>query len=199
MNYPTTIMNLIECFKKLPGIGEKTAERLALSTLNLDDEIINLFSQSILDAKLKIKRCVLCNNFTENEKCDICLSKNRDTQIICIVQEPKNIIMMEKSNVYNGQYHVIDKLISPLEGVNPSDINISTLESRIKENNIKEIMIVLKQSIEGETTTLYITKMLEKTGVKITKIAQGVPHGADMDYIDYLTLEKAIEDRKEVS
>ncbi|MDD2180835.1 MAG: recombination mediator RecR [Bacilli bacterium] len=199
MNYPTTIMNLIECFKKLPGIGEKTAERLALSTLNLDDEIINLFSQSILDAKLKIKRCVLCNNFTENEKCDICLSKNRDTQIICIVQEPKNIIMMEKSNVYNGQYHVIDKLISPLEGVNPSDINISTLESRIKENNIKEIMIVLKQSIEGETTTLYIAKMLEKTGVKITKIAQGVPHGADMDYIDYLTLEKAIEDRKEVS
>ena len=199
MNYPFTIRNLIECFKKLPGIGEKTAERLALSILNLDDELVNLFSQSISDTKTKIKRCVVCNNLTENEKCDICLSKNRDSKTICIVQEPKNIIMMEKSNVYNGQYHVIDKLISPLDGINPSDINISTLESRIKENNVEEVMVVLKQSIEGETTTLYITKMLEKVGVKVTKIAQGVPHGADMDYIDYLTLEKAIEDRKEVS
>ncbi|MDD2518723.1 MAG: recombination mediator RecR [Bacilli bacterium] len=199
MNYPTTIRNLIECFKKLPGIGEKTAERLALATLKLDDDMIKLFSQSLGYIKTKIKRCTVCNNLTENEKCDICLDEKRNTKIICIVQEPKNIIMMEKSNVYNGQYHVIDNLISPLDGINPSDINISTLEDRIISNNIEEVIIVLKQSIEGETTTLYITKMLESTGVKITKIAQGIPHGADMDYVDYLTLEKAIADRKEVS
>lgn len=199
MNYPPTIKNLIECFKKLPGIGEKTAERLSLFTLKLDNEVIELFSKSLTDVKSKIKKCKICNNLTENDKCDICLDENRNSKIICIVQEAKNIIMMEKSNVYNGQYHVIENLISPLDGVNPSDINISTLESRIKENDVEEIIIVLKQSIEGETTTLYITKILEKTNVKITKIAQGIPHGADMDYIDYLTLEKAIEDRKEVS
>jgi len=199
MNYPPTIKNLIECFKKLPGIGEKTAERLSLFTLKLDNEVIELFSKSLTDVKSKIKKCKICNNLTENDKCDICLDENRNSKIICIVQEAKNIIMMEKLNVYNGQYHVIENLISPLDGVNPSDINISTLESRIKENGVEEIIIVLKQSIEGETTTLYITKILEKTNVKITKIAQGIPHGADMDYIDYLTLEKAIEDRKEVS
>lgn len=199
MNYPPTIKNMIECFKKLPGIGEKTAERLALATLKLDDDVTKLFSQSLCDIKTKIKRCVVCNNLTEKEKCDICLDEKRNKKLICIVQEPKNTIMMEKFNVYNGQYHIIDNLISPLDGINPSDINISTLKDRIINDNIEEVIIVLKQSIEGETTTLYITKMLESTGVKITKIAQGVPHGADMDYVDYLTLEKAIEDRKEVS
>ncbi len=199
MNYPTTIRNLIECFKKLPGIGEKTAERLTLSIIKMDDEVINLFSKSLSDIKTKLKKCSICNNYSETEKCDICLDESRNSKVICIVQEPKNIIMVEKSNVYNGQYHVIDKLISPLEGINPSDLNISTLESRIKRGNVEEVIIVLKQSIEGETTTLYITKLLEKTGVRVTKIAQGVPHGADLDYLDYLTLEKALEDRKEIS
>jgi len=199
MTYPPTIKNLIECFKKLPGIGEKSAERLALHILKLDDEIVNLFSQSLMDSKSKIKRCKICNNLTENEKCDLCLDESRNKKAICIVEDVKNIIMMEKSNVYNGQYHVIGKLISPLEGVNPSDINISTLKSRIEKDNVQEIIIVLKQSIEGETTTLYISKFLEKMNVKISKIAQGIPHGTDMDYIDYLTLETAIENRKEIS
>ncbi len=199
MNYPRTIRKLIECLKKLPGIGEKTAERLALAILKLDDETIELFSKSLKDTKTKIKRCIICNNLTEQEKCDICLDENRNKKIICVVQEPKNVIMIEKANTYNGQYHVIDNLISPLDGINPSDININNLKTRIKEDNIEEVMIALKQSIEGETTTLYITKILEKTGVKVTKIAQGIPYGTDMDYIDYLTLEKAIEDRKEIS
>ena len=199
MNYPTTIRNLIECLKKLPGIGEKTAERLALAILKLDNEAIELFSKSLKDTKTKIKRCVICNNLTEQEKCDICLDANRNKKIICVVQEPKNVIMIEKANTYNGQYHVIDNLISPLDGINPSDININNLKTRIKESNVEEVMIALKQSIEGETTTLYITKILEKTGVKVTKIAQGIPYGTDMDYIDYITLEKAIEDRKKIS
>ncbi len=199
MYYPPTIINLIECFKKLPGIGEKSAERLALSIIKLDDEIINLFSKSLLDSKLKIKRCKICNSFTEKDICNLCMDEKRNKKVICVVQEPKNIVMFEKTNVYNGQYHVIEKLISPLEGINPTDIYISTLESRIKENGVEEIIIALKQSIEGETTALYISKMLEKTGVRITKIAQGVPHGADMDYVDYLTLETALENRKEVS
>lgn len=199
MIYPPTIKNLIECFKKLPGIGEKSAERLALHILKLDDEIVNLFSQSLIDSKRKIKRCKICNNLTENDKCDLCLDESRNKKTICIVEDVKSIIMMEKSSVYNGQYHVIGKLISPLEGINPSDINISTLKSRIKKDNVQEIIIVLKQSIEGETTTLYISKFLEKMNVKISKIAQGIPHGTDMDYIDYLTLETAIENRKEIS
>ena len=199
MNYPEVIRNLIECFKKLPGIGEKSAERLALATLKLDDEIINLFSQSLKDTKTKIKRCNICNNLSEQDKCDICLDENRNKKIICVVQEPKNVIMIEKSNYYNGMYHVIDNLISPLDGINPSDINSEALKQRIEKDKVEEVIIALKQSIEGETTTLYITKILENTGVKITKIAQGIPYGTDMEYIDYLTLEKAIEDRKEIS
>ncbi len=199
MNYPNSINNLIECYKKLPGIGEKTAERLALATLNLDANVINLFSTSLIDVKNKIKRCSICNNFTEEDICLICNNNNRDQNILCVVQEPKNIISMEKANVYNGLYHVIDKLISPLDGINPDDINISTLKERIIKNNIKEVIIALKLSIEGETTAMYISKILEDLNIKISKIATGIPHGTDMDYIDSLTLERAIEERREIS
>ena len=199
MNYPTTIKILIDCFKKLPGIGEKTAERLALSTLSLDDEVLKNFSLSIGNIKEKIKRCDVCNNFTEEDTCLICQDKTRNLDTICVVEEPKNIILFEKMGSYHGLYHVLDGLISPLDGINPEDINISTLIDRVKKNKINEIIIAVKPSIEGETTALYITKILEGTGVKITKIAHGIPLGADMDYIDSLTLEMALEDRKEVS
>lgn len=199
MNYPTTIRNLIASFKKLPGIGEKTAERLALSTMNLDDESLTVFSQSLLDIKTKIKRCNICHNFTEEEICQICSDSNRQKDTICVVEEPKNIILFEKMGSYYGLYHVLDGLISPIDGVNPEDINISPLIDRVKKEKIKEIIIAVKPSIEGETTALYITKLLEGTGVKITKIAHGIPLGADMEYIDSLTLEMALEDRKEIA
>ena len=199
MNYPKTIRDLIDCYKKLPGVGEKTAERMALSTLEMEDDIINLFSDSLKNLKDKIKRCKICNNLSEDDKCEICKQNNRNKNIICVVEEPKNIIMFEKVGTYKGLYHVLDGLISPLDGINPENLNISSLIERIKKEPIEEVILALKPSIEGETTSLYISKLLEKEKVKITKIAHGIPIGVDMEYIDSLTLEMALEDRISIS
>ena len=199
MNYPKTILNLIESFKKLPGIGEKTAERLALSTLNMDDDTIETFSNSRKAVHKKKKKCDKCGSYTENELCDICLSETRDHSTMCVVEESKNVIQFEKVGTYNGVYHVLGGLISPLDGINPENINLSTLKKRIKDENIKEVILAIKPSIEGETTALYISKMLEGEPIKITKIAHGIPMGADIDYIDPLTLEIAMEDRTTIS
>ena len=199
MNYPKTILNLIECFKKLPGIGEKTAERLALATLNMDGEIIELFSNSLTNIQSKIKKCPRCGSLTEDDLCQICQDKTRDTTTLCVVEECKNVILFEKIGSYKGLYHVLGGLISPLDGINPEDIHIDKLIDRIKKENIKEAILAIKPSIEGETTALYISKMLENTDVKITKIAHGIPMGADIDYIDPLTLEMAIMDRTTIS
>ena len=199
MNYPKTILNLIECFKKLPGIGEKTAERLALATLNIDSEIIELFSTSLNNIQTKIKKCPRCGSLTEEELCQICQDKSRDTTTLCVVEECKNVLLFEKIGSYKGLYHVLGGLISPLDGINPEDIHIDKLIERIKNENIKEVILAIKPSIEGETTALYISKMLENTDVKITKIAHGIPMGADIDYIDPLTLEMAIMDRTTIS
>jgi len=199
VKYPNTIENLIECFKRLPGIGEKTAERLALSTLKLDKDIIDLFSQSLKDSKNKIKNCKICNNLSEEDECEICKNKNRNKDMLCVVEDPKNIILFERINIFDGYYHVINGLISPLDGINPEDINIDELINRIKKENIKEVIIAVKPSIEGETTALYISKMLEDFDVVVSRIAHGVPLGAEIDYVDSLTLEMALENRKEIS
>lgn len=198
MNYPSTIQKLIECFKKIPGIGEKTAERYALALLNLDQDVIEQFSSSILDVKLKIKKCKICNNLTEKELCNICENVERNKDLLCVVEEPKSIILFEKIGTFNGYYHVINGLISPLDGVNPEDIGIDKLIDRIKDNNIKEVILAVKPSIEGETTSLYISRMLKDTDVVVSKIAHGVPLGTDIDYVDSLTLELALENRKKI-
>ena len=199
MKYPETLTNLIECYKKLPGIGEKTAERMAISTLEMDDEVIELFSESLKNIKTKITRCKKCNNLAEGDFCEICKMPNRDETTICVVEEPKNVVLFEKVGSYKGLYHVLDGLISPLEGIEPSDLNISNLIKRIEEENINEVILAVKPSVEGETTSLYITKLLEKLPVKVSKIAHGIPIGVDMEYIDALTLELAIEDRTKLS
>lgn len=199
MNYPKTILNLIECFKKFPGIGEKTAERLALASINMDDDIIDLFSKSLKDGKTKIKKCSRCGSLTEDDLCQICKDETRDTKTLCVVEECKNVILFEKIGTFRGIYHVLGGLISPLEGINPEDIHIDKLIQRIKDEKIKEVILAIKPSVEGETTALYIRKMLEGTDVKISKIAHGIPMGADIDYIDPLTLEMAIEDRTTIS
>ena len=199
MNYPKTILNLIECFKKFPGIGEKTAERLALASINMDDDIIDLFSKSLKDGKTKIKKCSRCGSLTEDNLCQICKDKTRDITTLCVVEECKNVILFEKIGSFKGVYHVLSGLISPLEGINPEDIRIDKLIDRIKNEKIKEVILAIKPSVEGETTALYIRKMLEGTNVKISKIAHGIPMGADIDYIDPLTLEMAIEDRTTIS
>ncbi len=199
MKYPSTILNLIECFKKLPGIGEKTAERLALSVLDIDSETIDIFSNSLKDSKTKIKRCTKCNNLSESELCEICKDKNRNNKILCVVEEPKNVILFEKLNIFDGYYHVLDGLISPIDGINPEDLNISSLVDRVKKEKIEEVILALKPSIEGETTSLYISRILEDLNVKISKIAYGIPIGAEIDYVDSLTLEMALENRMDIS
>lgn len=197
--FPEELNNLIECYKKLPGVGEKTAERMALYSLELDQEIIDLFSQSLRDIKTKIKRCHKCNNLSSNDVCPICSNESRDDKTICVVEEPKNVFQLERIGSYHGLYHVLDGLISPLDNINPEDINLTSLLKRIEENEIKEIILAVKPSIEGETTALYISKILEGKDVIISKIAHGVPIGADMDYIDALTLEMALEERKNIT
>ena len=199
MKYPSSIHNLIECFKKLPGIGEKTAERLALSILKQDTQVVELFSKSLIDVNTKIKRCNVCNNLTEEEICEICKSRERDAKIICIVEDPKNVILFEKIGSYKGLYHVLDGLISPLDGIGPEQLKIGKLIERIEKNKIEEVIIAVKPSIEGETTSLYISRMLKGLPVKVTKLAHGIPLGIDMEYVDVMTLEMALQDRKDVS
>lgn len=199
MNYPTTIKNLIECYKKLPGIGEKTAERLALATLDINQETLDIFADSVENIKKRTKRCKKCNNLSEEDICKICSDEARNHKIICVVEDPKNVILFEKVGTYNGLYHILDGLISPLDGITPSQLKIDLLMDRIKNDQISEIIIAVKPSIEGETTSLYILKLLEGTDIVVSKIAHGVPLGADMEYIDALTLEMALEDRKKIS
>lgn len=196
--YPKSIKNLIEAFKLLPGVGEKTAERMAFYILNLEDEKTDFFSTAIKDVKSKIKKCSECNNYTENEICEICQNETRNKNLLCIVEDPRSIILFEKLGSYSGQYHVINALISPLEGINPEDIGLENLMKRIEKSHFEEIIIAVKPSIEGETTSLYIKKILEGLNIKVTRIASGIPMGADIEYIDIMTLERALSDRKEI-
>lgn len=198
MNYPKSFKCLMESFKQLPGIGEKTAERLALAVLNMDLEKTEVFSKSITDVKNKIKKCSVCHNLTEEDICSICADETRDNNIICVVEEAKDVILFENVGSFHGKYHVLDGLISPLDGVNPDNLNIANLVERVQKENIQEIIVAVTPSIEGETTALYLSKIFENTGVIVSKIAHGVPLGTDMEYIDSLTLEMALEDRKKI-
>ncbi len=196
MNYPKTLENLINCYKKLPGIGEKMAERMAFFSLGFDQETIDYFSNSLVQLKKNIRKCNICHNLCEGDTCEVCESKTRNKNIICIVEEPKNIFQIEKIGSYNGLYHVLEGLISPLDDVNPEDLNINDLINRIEKEKISEVIIAVRPNIEGETTALYISKLLQNKNVVVSKIAHGVPLGADMEYVDSLTLEMALEDRK---
>lgn len=199
MNYPTVIQELIECFKKIPGVGEKTAERYVLSLLEMEEETLEHFSNQLRNLKKNIVRCKICNNLSENDVCEICKDQSRDHSTICVVEEPKNVFSFEKAGTYMGTYHVLDGLISPLEGIRPENINIPSLLKRVEEEKIKEVIIAVKACVEGETTALYIAKKLEGTGVKVSKIAYGIPLGADMGYIDSSTLEISLENRQQIS
>lgn len=194
--YPDSIRNLIESFKYLPGIGEKTAERLAFSILDLENEQIELFSSSILEVNEKIHKCPQCNTLTDLDLCYICCDTTRDNNILCVVEDAKSVFLFEKLGMFHGKYHVLNGLISPLDGINPEDIGLGQLIDRIQKEKFEEIIFAFKPSIEGETTSLYIKKILEDTNIKITRLASGVPIGADMEYVDSLTLERALNDRK---
>ena len=199
MNYPQTINDLIECFKKYPTIGEKSAERLALATLDMPEELLELFSNSLKNVKIKIRRCSKCNNLTESEECYICKDPKRDSNILCIVENPKDINLMEKNGLFNGKYFVLNNLISPSNGLDPSTIEFDKIIDIIKENDVKEVILAIKPNVEGETTSLYISKLLEQYDVVVSRIALGIPIGAEIDYVDALTLEMALENRKIIS
>lgn len=195
---PDSLNQLIESFKMLPGVGEKSAERYAYAILDLDDDMIHQFAESVDNIKNTIKRCSICNSLTDKNICSICSDKTRESDILFVVDDPKNVFLFEKLNMFSGKYHVLNGLINPLEGINPEDIGIDLLIKRIEKEKFKEVIFALKPSIEGETTSLYIKKILDSMDVKITRLASGVPIGADMEYIDSLTLERALSDRKEV-
>lgn len=197
--YPSSIRDLIECLKDLPGIGEKSAERLAYAIVGFDKEKLDNFANSLNNIKNNIKRCPVCNCITDMEVCYICNDKNRVSDTIFVVEKSKDIVLFEKMGTYNGKYHVLDGLISPIDGINPDDININSLVKRVQEDNVREVIVVLKPSIEGETTMQYIKKILSKYNVKVSKIPIGIPMGTDIEYIDTMTLEMAFEDRKDVS
>lgn len=196
--YPDSVRKLIDSLRNLPGIGEKSAERMAFSILNFDSDKLDDFENALSEIK-NIKRCPICNNITDIDKCYICSNPNRVDDTIFVVEKPKDIVLFEKMGNYNGKYHVLDGLISPLEGINPEDINIESLIKRVEENNVKEVIVVLKPSIEGETTMQYIKKMLSKYDVRVSKIPIGIPMGTDIEYIDSMTLEMAFEDRKDIA
>lgn len=199
MNYPDSLKKLIDSLKKLPTIGEKSAERLAFAIMDMDTDDVEVFSKSIIDAKYKIKKCIICGNITENDVCDICSSKNREEDIICVVEDAKNIISLEKMGSYTGKYHVLGGLISPMDGKAPEDIKVDSLVKRVKNDKIKEVIIAVSPTLEGETTSLYISKLLEDMDVVVSKIAHGIPMGADMEYLDPMTLSMAMLNRNKIS
>ena len=179
--YPDCIRNLIEAFKFFPGIGDKTAERLAFSVLNLENEQVDFFLKSLSDVSIKIHPCPICNTITDKDICAICSDKLRNSNILCVVEDSKSVFLFEK-----------------LDGINPEDIGLSKLFDRIQNGNFKEIIFAFRPNIEGETTSLYIKRVLDNLDIKFTRLASGLPIGADMEYIDGLTLERALNDRKEI-
>ena len=197
--YPNSIKKLIESFKCLPGIGSKSAERLAFSMIDFDKDNLTAFSEAVIGVRDNIHKCVECGNISDEELCSICSSDVRNKKIVFVVEKAKDIILFEKLNVYNGVYHVLEGLISPIDGIGPDDISIESLLDKIEENGVEELIFALKPSIEGEATMQYISRILGDKNVKISKIATGIPMGTDMEYIDSLTLELAIDERKKVN
>jgi len=195
--YPVAIEKLIEEFAKLPSIGQKTAQRLTLHILNLPDDEVREFANALVKARGTIKYCSVCGNFTDRDPCPLCDNPNRDKGTICVVEQPKDIMTMEKVKEYNGVYHVLHGNISPMQGRGPQDIRIRELVSRMSEE-VNEVILATNPNIEGEATAMYISKVLKPLDIKVTRIASGIPVGGDLDYADEVTLSKALEGRKEL-
>ncbi len=190
------IEKLIEQFRTLPSVGYKTAQRYAFSIIEGKEERAKRFAETIIEAKEKIGFCKICGNFTDKEICSICQKRNR--KIICVVAEPKDVLAMEKVKNYDGVYHVLFGTISPLEHRGPNDIKIKELLSRIQEDNVEEVIMATNPDVEGDATAMYIAKLLKPLGVKVTRLAQGVSMGSDLEYADEVTLSKALEDRRQL-
>lgn len=198
MIYPKSLENLIDSFKMLPGIGEKTAERLAFSILDCNEDAVMEFGNNLLNIKNNIKKCKLCGSLTDNEVCSICSDSYRNKTKIIVVKDPKDVFNIEKLGNFNGLYHVLGGLISPIDELGPDDLSINELINRIRTGMVSEVILAINSGIESDITSLYLKKVLSKENVVVTRIASGIPIGADMDYVDSLTLESALNNRKEV-
>lgn len=197
--YPDILTKTIESFKKFNGIGEKTAERLSLSILEMSMEDVEDFSKYIVDLRNNIKRCKICGHITDNNVCSICQSEYRNDNLICVVEDYRSVFMFEKTGNYEGKYHVLNGVISPIDGITPDELNIDSLVKRLANiKGDKEVIIALKPSIEGEATTMYLKKILEGKDVKITRLSYGIPMGVEIDYLDSITLDRALQDRKDI-
>ncbi len=196
--YSPTIEKLIESFEKLPSIGHKTATRLAFHVLNLDQEGVNEFINSIIEAKKNLKYCSKCFNITDTDPCPICSSPKRDQSIICVVEDVRDVVAMEKTHEFKGVYHVLHGSISPMNGIGPEDIKIKELLERLRDTDVKEIILATNPRVEGEATAIYLSKLIKPIGIKVTRIAHGIPVGGDLEYTDEITLSKALEGRREI-
>ena len=198
MSIPKSFSNLVSNLTILPGVGEKTAERFVYSLYKRDYDEVNNLADSLIDFKKTIKNCKICGCLSDYEICDICSDESKDKSTICIVEDSKSVFFIEKTKKYNGKFHVIDGLINPIEGINPEDLNLHSLIDRIN-SDIKEIIIALNPSIEGEVTSMYIKKILEKYNIKISRLSYGIPMGGDIEYLDPIMMSKAWDDRKIIS
>ena len=191
-----TLQRLIEQFERMPGIGHKSAQRLAFYVLNMKKEEAEAFSKAILEAHEKIKKCSCCCNLAEEELCPICKSSRRDESVVCVVEDPRDVMAFERTHEFEGTYHVLHGVISPMNGIGPEDITIKELLSRMGDGKIQEVIMATNPTVEGEATAMYISRLLKPMGVSVSRLAYGVPVGADLEYADEVTLTRALEGRR---
>ena len=197
-NYTSSMSDLIQALRKMPGLGPKSAERIAFHILRIPPKEAKALAYSILKVKEKIRFCSRCGNLSEEDMCAICKDQNRDSSIICVVEQPNDILAVEKTSVFKGLYHVLGGALSPLDGIEPHNLRIKELSNRLKREKIKEVIIATDSDSEGETTALYLTDLLKKTQLKVTRIAFGLPAGTSLEYADEVTLSSAIEGRRQI-
>ena len=196
--YTGPITRLIEEFSKLPGVGRKTAQRLAFHIINMNTNDVEALSKAIIEAKREIKYCSVCCNITDTDPCSKCSNKNRDSSVICVVEDPRDVAAMERTREFKGQYHVLNGVISPMDGIGPDMIKIKELIQRLGTQDVREIIMATNPTIEGEATAMYIARLLKPMGIKVTRIAHGLPVGGDLEYADEVTISKALEGRREI-
>ena len=196
--YTGPISRLIEEFSKLPGVGRKTAQRLAFHVINMNTNDVESLSKAIIDAKREIKYCSICCNITDTDPCSMCSNKNRDSSVICVVEDPRDVAAMERTREFKGKYHVLNGVISPMDGIGPDMIKIKELIVRLGNEDVKELIMATNPTIEGEATAMYIARLVKPMGIKVTRIAYGLPVGGDLEYADEVTITKALEGRREI-
>ncbi|GAA4833244.1 recombination protein RecR [Paenibacillus vulneris] len=198
MFYPEPLAKLIDSFARLPGIGPKTAARLAFHVLRMKEDDCIDFAKALVNVKRNLHYCSVCCNITDTDPCRICQDKSRDRSVICVVQEPKDLVAMERTKEFNGYYHVLHGAISPMEGIGPDEIRIADLLRRLSDEQVQELILATNPNIEGEATAMYLSRLVRPFGLKVTRIAHGLPVGGDLEYADEVTLTKALEGRREL-